>query len=64
MRRGAAVDGVPFEAAADGLDFGDDVAAQELDRASALLEQVDGVEDGVSAARARVGEFGLQGAGP
>ena len=56
----AAVDGLASEAVAGCLDFGDDVASCELCGAGALMESADGVEDGVSAARTRVGELGLQ----
>jgi hypothetical protein len=55
----AAVDGLAFEAMAGCLDFGDDVASCEHGRAGALVELVDGVEDGFSAAPAGVGELGL-----
>jgi hypothetical protein len=41
-------------------DFGDDVASCELCGAGALMESADGVEDGVAAAGAVVGELGLQ----
>lgn len=43
-----------LEAAADCFDFGDDVASCELHGAGALVERMDSVEDGVSAA-GRVG---------
>jgi hypothetical protein len=42
------------------LDFGDDVASCELGVAGVLLELFDGVDDGVSAAWAGVGELCLQ----
>ena len=56
----AAVDRLAFEAMAGCLDFCDDVASCELRCAGALVELVDGVEDGVSAAWAGVGELCLQ----
>jgi hypothetical protein len=58
----APVDGLPFEAMTGCLDFGDNVAPREFRGAGALVELIDGVEDGVSAAQtgAGVGELGLQ----
>jgi len=56
----AAVDRLAFEAVIGCLDFGDDVASCELCCAGALVELVDGVEYGVSAAWAGVGDLGLQ----
>jgi hypothetical protein len=55
----AAKDRLTLEVGTGCLDFCDDVASCELCCASALVELVDGVEDGGSAARAVVGDLGL-----
>jgi hypothetical protein len=55
----AAVDGLTFEAEASAVDFGDDVASCELGVAGVLVELFDGVDDGVSAVWAGVGDLGL-----
>ena len=57
----AAVDGLPREAGARCLDFGDNVAPREFDVAGAPMESVDGAEDGVLAAGASVDELCLLG---
>jgi len=56
----AAIDRLPLEGYAGGLDLGDDVVPRELRRAGALEQLFDGVEDGVSAAGAAVRHFGLE----
>jgi len=56
----AAVDGLPREVGARCLDFGDNVAPREFDVAGALMESVDGAENGVSAAGASADELCLQ----
>jgi hypothetical protein len=57
----AAVDRLPFEAAADCLDFRDDVAARELGGAGAPVESFDGVEDSGSATRPGSASFACSG---
>jgi hypothetical protein len=57
----AAVDRLTLEAGTGVPDFGDDVASSKLDGAGALVELVDGVEDGGPAARAGVGELACRG---
>jgi len=54
----APVDGLALEAGTGRLDFGDDVTPCKLGCTRAPLQSVDGVEDGVSAARTGVGDLG------
>jgi hypothetical protein len=55
----APVDGLALEAGTGRLDFGDDVTPCKLGRARALMQFMDGVQDGVSAAQAAVSKLGL-----
>jgi hypothetical protein len=55
----AAVDGLPLEAGLGRSDLSDDVTSCELGAPGALVEPVDGVEDGGSAAWPGVGDPGL-----
>jgi hypothetical protein len=53
----AAIDGLPLEASAGGMNVGNDVAP-ELDSVGTLPKSSNGVESGVSTAGAAAGERG------
>jgi hypothetical protein len=55
----AAVDRLKLEATASGSDLCNDVAADELGRAGALMESINCVEDRLSAARSVIDDLGL-----